>query len=98
MTGAKSDDRVDVEALEDTMDEVLETLAVAEQAAAFMEANSAGPEDRSRANAVRRQVEAMLDAADEAVNEGDLPGEDGDGFPDDPVLTSRPTGTSGTLH
>jgi len=69
VNGQKSDDRVDVEALEDTMDEVLETLAVAEQAAAFVEANSAGNAERSRAGAVRRQAEAMLDAADETVSD-----------------------------
>ncbi|CAO3422008.1 hypothetical protein [Azospirillum doebereinerae] len=98
MNGQKSDDRVDVEALEDTMDEVLETLAVAEQAAAFVEANSAGDADRSRAGAIRRQAEAMLDAADEAVSgEGlfgeDLLGEDRDPpFEDPSSPAAQPTG------
>lgn len=64
MTGPKNDDAVDVEALEELMDEVLETLVVAEQAAAFVEANSRGGAERGRAETVRRQAGAMLDAAD----------------------------------
>jgi len=93
VNGEKSDDRVDVEALEDTMDEVLETLAVAEQAAAFVEANSVGDADRSRAGAVRRQAEAMLDAADEAVADDDPLGEEGDPAFEEPLFPApRPTG------
>ncbi|SMH58802.1 hypothetical protein [Azospirillum agricola] len=77
MTDPKSDEQIDVEALEDTMDEVLETLAVTEQAAAFIEANCHEADCRDRANAIRRQAEAMQDAADTTIDER-MSGEDGD--------------------
>ncbi|NYZ12497.1 hypothetical protein HL658_08040 [Azospirillum sp. RWY-5-1] len=73
MTDAKGTDEekadrtrcVDVEALEDTMEEVVETLDLAERAAGFVEATSNDADARSRAAQVRRQAEAMLDAAEE---------------------------------
>jgi len=58
--------KVDVEALEEAMEEVVETLDLAEQAAEFAEAKSPDPNDRARAAAVRKQAEAMLDAAEQA--------------------------------
>lgn len=64
-TKADANKGVDVEALEDTMDEVVETLDLAEHAAGFVEATSDDAEARARAAQVRRQAEAMLDAAEE---------------------------------
>ena len=61
-----SDKRVDVEALEETMEEVVETLDLAEQAAEFAESRNPDPTDRARARAVRKQAEAMLDAAEQS--------------------------------
>lgn len=56
---------VDVGALEDAVEEVVETLDVAVQAAAFVQARSADPAERARAAGIRQQAEAMLDAARE---------------------------------
>ncbi|MDQ2106355.1 hypothetical protein [Azospirillum isscasi] len=64
MTGKK----VDVTALEETMDEVVETLDLAEQAAGYVRAQSPDPMDRARAAAVQKQAEAMLDAAEQAAS------------------------------
>jgi hypothetical protein len=58
--------KVDVGALEETMEEVVETLDLAEQAAELVQAKSPDPVDRARAAAVQKQAEAMLDAAEEA--------------------------------
>ncbi|AWK85566.1 hypothetical protein [Azospirillum thermophilum] len=60
---------VDVGALEEAMDEVVETLAVAEQAAEFVRDRSSDPDDRARAAAVQQQAEAMLDAAEQVAGE-----------------------------
>lgn len=60
---------VDVGALEEAMDEVVETLAVAEQAAEFVRDRSPDPGDRARAAAVQHQAEAMLDAAEQVAGE-----------------------------
>lgn len=57
---------VDVDALEETMEEVVETLDLAEQAASHARARNSDPIDRARAAAVQKQAEAMLDAAEEA--------------------------------
>lgn len=64
MTGRK----VDVEALEETMDDVVETLALAEQAAEFVQASSDDPQHRARAAAIQQQAEAMLDAAEQTAD------------------------------
>lgn len=78
-----SDKRVDVEALEETMEEVVETLDLAEQAAEFAESRNPDPDDRARARAVRKQAEAMLDAAEQADDDA----------PERPTPdTSRPNG------
>ncbi len=58
--------KVDVGALEETMEEVVETLDLAEQAAELVQAKSSDPIDRARAAAVQKQAEAMLDAAEES--------------------------------
>ena len=63
MTGKK----VDVAALEETMEEVVETLDLAEQAAGYIRKESPDAMDRARAAAVQKQAEAMLDAAEQAV-------------------------------
>ena len=62
----RPDQGVDVEALEEAMDEVVETLGVAEEAAEFVQAVSPEEEERERAAAVQQQAEAMLDAAEES--------------------------------
>ena len=59
--------KVDVTALEQTMEEVVETLDLAEQAAGYVRKESPDPMDRARAAAVQKQAEAMLDAAEQAV-------------------------------
>lgn len=64
MTGKK----VDVTALEETMEEVVETLDLAEQAAGYVSKESPDPVDRARAAAVQKQAEAMLDAAEQAAS------------------------------
>lgn len=76
---------VDVEALEDTLEEVVETLDLAERAAGFVEATADDAYARSRAAQIRRQAEAMLDAAEES---GTLRPADDDAS----------AGTPGTLH
>jgi hypothetical protein len=58
------------------MDEVVETLVVAERAAEFVQANSAEKCDRERAAAVQEQAEAMLDAAEGATDRADRDGPD----------------------
>ncbi|WP_448203299.1 hypothetical protein [Azospirillum sp. sgz302134] len=65
-----TDKKVDVDALEETMEEVVETLDLAEQAAELVKAKSPDPMDRARAAAVQKQAEAMLDAAEEAGGGG----------------------------
>lgn len=67
--------KVDVDALEETMEEVVETLDLAEQAAALAQVKSPNAIDRARAAAVQKQAEAMLDAAEEAG--GDAAGDRG---------------------
>ncbi|WP_353857583.1 hypothetical protein [Azospirillum formosense] len=67
MTGKK----VDVTALEETMDEVVETLDLAEQAAGYVRKESSDPMDQARAAAVQKQAEAMLDAAEQAASGGE---------------------------
>lgn len=66
MTDSK---KVDVSALEESMDEVVETLELAEQAAEFVQAHSDDPADRARAAAVQRQAGAMLEAAQDDESE-----------------------------
>ncbi|MBP2292017.1 hypothetical protein [Azospirillum rugosum] len=58
--------KVDVDALEETMEEVVETLDLAEQAANHAQARNPDPIDRARAAAIQKQAEAMLDAAAES--------------------------------
>lgn len=79
---------VDVEALEETMEEVVETLAVAEQAAEFVQARSNDEDARRRAATVQEQAEAMLDAAEES----------GAGSPQETSRTAPPTPSGRTLH
>ncbi len=87
---------VDVDALEEAMEEVVETLDLAEQAADLVETRSPDPRDRARAAAVRRQAEAMLDAAGQAAGNnaaGQAAGNDSGAGP--PAGRHRP---DGTLH
>lgn len=67
-SGPVTDKKTDIDALEETMGDVVETLAVAEQAAEFVQATSSDDADRARAAAVRRQAEAMLDAAEQVTD------------------------------
>ncbi len=60
--------KVDVTALEQTMEEVVETLDLAEQAAGYVRKESSDPVDRARAAAVQTQAKAMLDAAEQAAS------------------------------
>lgn len=62
---------VDVDALEEAMEEVVETLDLAEQAANHAQARNPDPIDRARAAAVQKQAEAMLDAAAESGGAGE---------------------------
>ena len=56
---------VDIEVLEKTVEEVVETLDVTVQAAEFVRARSTDPTERARAAGVRQKAKAMLDAARE---------------------------------
>lgn len=56
---------VDVDALVDAVEEVVETLDVTVQAAEFVQARSPDPTERARAADIQQQAEAMLDAAKE---------------------------------
>lgn len=56
---------VDIDTLEETVVEVVETLDVTVQAAEFVQARSPDPSERERAAEIRQQAEAMLDAAEE---------------------------------
>ena len=58
-------DGVDIEALQETVEEVVETLDVTVQAAEFVQARSPDPTERARAADIQQQAEAMLDAAKE---------------------------------
>lgn len=58
---------VDIEALEETVEEVVETLDVTVQAAEFVQARSPDPAERARAAGIQQQAEAMLDAAKEQI-------------------------------
>ncbi|PWC53413.1 hypothetical protein TSO221_10840 [Azospirillum sp. TSO22-1] len=58
---------VDIEALEETVEEVVETLDVTVQAAEFVQARSRDPAVRARAAGIQQQAEAMLDAAKDQV-------------------------------
>ncbi|WP_431855768.1 hypothetical protein [Azospirillum sp.] len=58
---------VDIEALEETVEEVVETLDVTVQAAEFVQARSPDPAERARAADIQQQAEAMLGAAKDQV-------------------------------
>ena len=63
---------VDIDALEETVEEVVVTLDVTVQAAEFVQNRSPDPSERERAAEIQQQAEAMLDAARE--HQPDQPG------------------------
>ena len=56
-------DNLSAEALEQTMEEVVETLALTHQAAGFFQKRNPSPRERARSEHVRQTAEAMLNAA-----------------------------------
>lgn len=68
-TQPKTDDpnaeNLSADALEQTMEEVVETLALTHQAAGFFQKGNRSPRERARAEQVRLIAEAMLNAAAE---------------------------------
>lgn len=69
---------VDIEALDDTMEEVVETLDMAAQAAEFVQERSPDPTERARAAEIQQQAEAMLNAAEERSSDDKRPDPRGD--------------------
>lgn len=63
---------VDIDALQETVEEVVVTLDVTVQAAEFVQNRSPDPTERARAAGIQQQAEAMLDAAKE--RQPDRPG------------------------
>ncbi|HYG90921.1 MAG TPA: hypothetical protein VD978_32215 [Azospirillum sp.] len=71
---------VTVEMLDDTMEEVVETLDLTVQAAEIVQDRSLDPAERDHAAEIQEQAEAMLDAAEERpVKSRRPPRRDGDG-------------------
>ncbi|HYI71266.1 MAG TPA: hypothetical protein VEX87_16035 [Skermanella sp.] len=66
-TQPKADDpnteNLSADALEQTMEEVVETLALTHQAAGFFQKGNRSPRERARSEQVRQTAEAMLNAA-----------------------------------
>jgi hypothetical protein len=60
---------LNAETLEETMDEVVATLAVTHRAAGFYQKRNPSPSEMARSEHVRRKAEAMLDAALDAAAE-----------------------------
>jgi hypothetical protein len=58
-------DNLSAEALEQTMEEVVETLALTQRAAAVFQKRNPTPRERERSENVRQTAEAMLYAAAE---------------------------------
>jgi hypothetical protein len=58
-------DKLSADALEQTMEEVVETLALTHQAAGFFQKGNPSPRERARADLVRQTAEAMLNAVAE---------------------------------
>ena len=61
-------DNLSAEALEQTMEEVVETLALTHQAAGVFQKRNPSPRERARSEHVRQTAEAMLHAAAERAS------------------------------
>jgi hypothetical protein len=61
-------DNLSVEALEQTMEEVVETLALTHRAASVFQQRNPSPRERARSEHVRQTAEAMLHAAAECAS------------------------------
>jgi hypothetical protein len=61
-------DNLSAEALEQTMEEVVETLALTHKAAGVFQKRNPSPQERARSEHVRQTAEAMLHAAAEHVS------------------------------
>jgi hypothetical protein len=87
-TQPKADDpnaeNLSADALEQTMEEVVETLALTHQAAGFFQKGNRSPRERARSEQVRQTAEAMLNAA------ADQAGGGGCKKPDDAVSLDDP--------
>jgi hypothetical protein len=77
-------DNLSAEALEQTMNEVVETLALTHRAAGVFQQRNPSPRERARSEHVRQTAEAMLHAAAEHVS-GANSNEDGVSL-DDPRI------------
>jgi hypothetical protein len=77
-------DNLSAEALEQTMEEVVETLALTHKAAGVFQQRNPSPQERARSEHVRQTAEAMLHAAAEHVS-GAHSNEDGVSL-DDPRI------------
>jgi hypothetical protein len=63
-------DDLSAEALEETMEEVVETLELTHRVAGYFQKRNLSPQELARSEHVRRKAEAMLDAAAEQGSEG----------------------------
>ena len=77
-------DNLSAEALEQTMEDVVETLALTHRAAGVFQQRNPSPRERARSEHVRQTAEAMLHAAAEHVS-GAQSNEDGVSL-DDPRI------------
>ena len=78
-------DNLSADALEQTMEEVVETLALTHQAAGFFQKGNRSPREKARSEQVRQTAEAMLNAAAEQAGGGCKRHEDGVSL-DDPRI------------
>jgi hypothetical protein len=62
-------DDLSAEALEQTMEEVVETLELTHRAAGFFQKRNRSPRELARSEHVRRKAAAMLDAAAERCSD-----------------------------
>ncbi|GEO39438.1 hypothetical protein GGE65_003301 [Skermanella aerolata] len=63
-------DNLSADALEQTMEEVVETLALTHQAAGFFQKGNRSPREKARSEQVRQTAEAMLNAAADQAGGG----------------------------
>jgi hypothetical protein len=88
-TQPKADDpnaeNLSADALEQTMEEVVETLALTHQDAGFFQKGNRSPRERARSEQVRQTAEAMLNAAADQAGGGCKQPEDGVSL-DDPRI------------
>lgn len=78
-------DNLSADALEQTMEEVVETLALTHQAAGFFQKGNRSPREKARSEQVRQTAEAMLNAAADQAGGGCKQQEDGVSL-DDPRI------------